>query len=206
MVGVHLEVSPPSILLLIYRQPVRTIKKKNDIETWAVFLHESARRQSCIGLCSRSVYIFFIKEEQGRVLLASKKMRTCTCLQQVGKLVGARECGAANTALTRLSSRQRLALTLAYQEPPVSALPSFSGRISGADAPIVRPASLHQRAMQSPRALRGLHVARARRSSALRELAEQQQERREVAEEAQTETGIAATLCSVLECPGSAWL
>ena len=127
------------------------------------------------------------------MLLAFEKMRTCTCLQQVGKLVGARECGAVSTALTRLSSRRRLAQTLAAQEPCVSALPSFSGRVSGADVPVTRPARL-QRAMQSPRALRGLHVARARRSSALRELAEQQQERREVAEEAQTETGSAAFL------------
>lgn len=127
------------------------------------------------------------------MLLAFKKMRTCTCLQQVGKLVGTRECSAVNIALTRLSSRQRLAQTLAAHELCVSALPSFSGRVSGADAPVTRYASL-QRAMQSARALRGLHVARARRSSALRELAEQQQERREVAEEAQTATGSAANL------------
>ena len=44
-------------------------------------------------------------------------------------------------------------------------------------------------------------MARARRSSALRELAEQQQERREVAEEAQTETGIAANLVFCVGVP-----
>ena len=152
-------------------------------------------KKNKVGCC------LLFKKEQGGVLLASEKMRTCTCLQQVGKLVGARECGVANTALTRISSRRRLAQTLAAQDLCVSALPSFSGRVSEADAPTVRPASLHQRAVQSPRVLRGLHVARARRSSALRELAEQQQERREVAEEAQTETGIAAKLVFCVGVP-----
>ncbi len=79
---------------------------------------------------------------------------------------------------------RRLAVQALAAHERMSCVASCSGRSSGADAAHARRSGWH--AVSTRRAS---HVARARRSSALRELAEQKQERQEAVVEAQVETG-----------------